>query len=303
MTNCNFNCTFNCSLSVTSGVLTLQKVTSIPTFIIGVLGNIYVFVTFFRRPRKDWTNIMVYITNMAIADSVVLVILPVMTHYYNIELRADLQPMCNVLLATQYVNMYVSIFTVTAISIVRYIAIRCPLKAREIMSRKSALAVCTLIWIVIICISPVYFLKDSTNDKTMCFQRVRESLSLHFILLLTIVGFLLPFLIVLFCSLRVICTLRRQVEVGFRSEKLQCMFVIAANLMVFVTCFFPVHLGFVLKYIAQAHEFSCDAQVFAHNFVHGAMCVSVMNCGLDSFSYYFATKTTWNMCGVRNEEC
>ncbi|KAI7791123.1 G-protein coupled receptor 35.1 [Triplophysa rosa] len=300
MHNCALNCTINCTLSVTSTILKLQKVTSIPTFILGLLVNIYVFVIFSRRPRKEWTNMMIYITNMAIADSVVLVILPIMTYYYNVELHKDLMVICNILLSIYYVNMYVSIFTVTAISVVRYIAIRFPLKARETLSRRSALVVCALIWLVIVCICPVYFLKDSSNDKTMCFQRVRESLSLHFILLLALVGFLLPFLIVLFCSIRVICTLRKQLDVGFRFEKLQCMFIIAANLIVFVICFLPIHCGFLLKYIAQAHEFSCDAQVFAHNFVHGAMCVSIMNCGLDSFSYYFASKTTWNVCG-RNE--
>ncbi|XP_056615627.1 G-protein coupled receptor 35.1 [Triplophysa dalaica] len=303
MQNWTSNYTLDCNLNVTNNTLILHKVTSIPTFILGLLGNIYVFVIFSRRPRKEWTNMMIYITNMAIADSVVLAILPFMIHFYNSKLPPEFKAICNIVLSLFYVNMYVSIFTVTAISVVRYIAVKFPLKAREILSRRSALVVCGLIWLVMLCFCPIYFLKDSGNDKTMCFQRVKESLSLHFILLLTVVGFLLPFLIVLFCSIKIICTLRKRLDVGHRSEKLQCMFIIAANLIVFVICFLPIHFGFILKYIAQSYDFSCDAQVFAHNFVHVAMFVSIMNCGLDSFCYYFATKTTWNICGtkVRNE--
>ncbi|KAA0711942.1 G-protein coupled receptor 35 [Triplophysa tibetana] len=304
MLNCTSNCT-QCNLSVTNNTLILQKVTSIPTFILGLLGNIYVFVIFSRRPRKEWTNIMIYITNMAIADSVVLAILPFMIHFYDSKLRPEFKAICNIVLSLYYVNMYVSIFTVTAISVVRYIAVKFPMKAREILSRRSALVVCGLIWLVMLCFCPIYFLKDSGNDKTMCFQRVRESLSLHFILLLTVVGFLLPFLIVLFCSINVICTLRKGLDVGIRSEKLQCMFIIAANLIVFVICFLPIHFGFILKYIAQSHileksKSNCDMQIFGHNFVHGAMCFSIMNCSLDSFSYYFANKTKWNTCGTNH---
>nr|XP_055074359.1 G-protein coupled receptor 35.1 [Misgurnus anguillicaudatus] len=294
----------NCTLKVTDAFLHVQKAIYIPTFILGVLGNIYVFVIFCRRPRTDWTYMMVYISNMAIADCVLLVILPIKAYYYNSTLQEHSKSTCNFLLSLYYVNMYVSVFTMTTVSVVRYVAIAFPLKAREAFSCKRALVVCALIWLVVGGFSPVYFLKDSDNDKAMCFQRVKETLSLHFIVLLTVVGFLVPLLIMLYCSIKVIYTLRKQLDVGFRSEKIQCIFIIAANLIVFVICFLPVNCGFVLKYIAQAHEFSCDVQFLAHNFVHGAMCLSTMNCCLDCFSYYFATNTRWNICGInqRNEE-
>ncbi|XP_073700912.1 G-protein coupled receptor 35.1 [Garra rufa] len=294
----------NCTLQTTTTVQQLQKVTSIPTFILGVIGNIYVLVMFCRRPRAKWTYMNIYITNMAIADLALLTFLPFKIHYYTRPLAEHLKALCNFVLLVYYVNMYVSIFTITAISVVRYVAIKYPLKAREIISRRNALIVCALIWLTVCSISPVYFVTDSNNDKTMCFQRVKTALSLNFILLLIIVGFLLPFLIMLFCSVRVVCALRKQLDVGTRSEKLQCMFVIVANFVVFVICFLPVHLGYFVKYIVQ-NEYAdaedddgCYYKQLAHNFLHVALYVSNMNCGLDCFSYYFATKTSWNMCCV-----
>lgn len=292
----------NCTLNTTTTVENLQKVTSIPTFIFGVLGNIYVLVMFCRRPRAKWTYMNVYITNMAIADCALLMFLPVKIHYYSRLLEEHLKGLCNFVLSVYYVNMYVSIFIIMAISVVRYVAIKYPMKARSVFSCRNALVVCTLIWLTICSISPVYFITDSSNDKKMCFQRVKGALSLHFVLLLVIVGFLVPFFIMLFCSVTVVCTLRKQLDVGSRSEKIQCMFIIVANLLVFIVCFLPVHLGYLVKYIVQNKyeniddDESCYYKQIAHNFLHVALCISNMNCGLDCFSYFFATKTSWNMC-------
>ncbi|KAK7126381.1 hypothetical protein R3I94_017762 [Phoxinus phoxinus] len=295
----------NCSLNISTGIQSLQ-LAFIPTFILGVLGNIYVLVMFYRRPRADWTYMNIYITNMAIADCVVLVLLPIRiaSYYENTWEFFKLwdqsnKELCYVLVSVYYVNMYVSIFTVTAISVVRYVAIKYPMKSRNILSCRNALVVCALIWLVTCSFSAAFHRVDDPkhNNTIKCFHKNKEEeLPLAFILVLDIVGFLVPFLIMLFCSVRVIYTLRKQLEIGSRGEKLQCIFIIAANLVVFVVCFFPVHFGFFFKYIAQAYKYSCDVQSFAHNFVHFAMFVSSMNCALDCFSYYFATKTSWILC-------
>lgn len=300
-----------CNLNITYGIKSLQLATSIPTFILGVLGNIYLFVMFCRRPRKDWTNMMIYITNLAIADCVVLIILPIrIASYYEASKTSQAnwalwdssnRELCYFLVSVNYVNMYVSIFTMTAISVVRYVAIKYPLKARYIMSRKKALVVCALIWVVMCSLSAIFHYVDNPKNQTdfKCFQKNQDgALPLSFILVLTVAGFLLPFLIMLYCSAKIIHTLRKQLDIGIRAEKIQCMFIITANLIVFVVCFFPVHFGFLFKFILEKSESSCDMQIFAHNFVHGAMCFSIMNCGLDSFSYYFANKTKWNMSGT-----
>ncbi|XP_051979970.1 G-protein coupled receptor 55-like [Xyrauchen texanus] len=305
----------NCTLNITDGIQIFQLATSIPTFIMGVLGNAYILIMFCRQPRSEWNYVKIYITNMAIADCILLVILPIKiaSFYQNLEGTSQLwdhsnKELCYVLVSVYYVNMYVSIFTVTAISVVRYVAIKFPMKASGVLSCRRAMVVCALIWVVNCSFSAAFHRVDDPkqNATIKCFQKNKtEELPLVFILVLNIVGFLLPVLIMLYCSIKVIAKLRKELEIGSRVEKVQCIFIIAANLVVFVICFFPVHLGFLFKYITQANNYSCDVQFLAHNFVHGAMCISSMNCGLDSFSYYFATKRSWNMCctdKTRNEE-
>ncbi|XP_016102142.1 G-protein coupled receptor 55-like [Sinocyclocheilus grahami] len=293
----------NCTLNITTGIQNFQLAALIPTFILGVPGNIYVLVMFCRRPRTDWTYMKIYISNMAIADCVVLMLLPVRIASYIWDSSGlsgqNYKELCYVLVSVYYVNMYVSIFTVTAISVVRYVAIKYPLKAREILCCRNALVVCALIWLVTCSFSAAFHRVDQPKQNTTikCFQKNKEEeLPLAFILVINIIGFLVPFLIMLFCSVTVILKLKKQLAIGSRCEKLQCMFIMAANLAVFVICFFPIHFGFFLKYVTQAHRHECGVQFFAHNFVHGAMCVSSMNCALDCFSYYFATKTSWKLC-------
>uniref|UniRef100_A0A8C2B425 G-protein coupled receptors family 1 profile domain-containing protein n=1 Tax=Cyprinus carpio TaxID=7962 RepID=A0A8C2B425_CYPCA len=296
----------NCTLNITAGVQNFQIAALVPTFILGVLGNIYVLVTFCRRPRADWTYMNIYITNMAIADCVVLVLLPVRIASYGWE-RSRLwdqtnKELCYVLVSVYYVNMYVSIYTVTAICVVRYVAIEYPLKAREILCCRNALLVCALIWLVTCSSSAAFHRVDEPEGNTTikCFQKNKAGvLPLTFILVLNINGFLVPFLIMLFCSISVIVKLKKQLEIGSHSEKIQCMFIIVANLIVFIVCFFPIHFGFFFKYVTQAYDHSCHEQFIAHNFVHGAMCVSSMNCALDCFSYYFATRTSWKLCSAK----
>ncbi|XP_059399443.1 G-protein coupled receptor 35 [Carassius carassius] len=302
----------SCTLNITTGIQNFQLVALIPTFILGVPGNIYVLVMFCRRPRTKWTYMNIYISNMAIADCVVLALLPVrIASYFWVDLVLNDQKykeLCFVLVSAYYVNMYVSIFTVTAISVVRYVAIKYPLKAREALCCRNALVVCVLIWLVTCSFSAAFhrvdeqkdndkFKDNDDNDTFKCFQKNKKTaLPLSFILSMNIIGFLVPFLIMLFCSLRVIFKLKKQLGIGSRCEKLQCMYIIAANLTVFVICFFPFHFGFLLKHLLEVHGHDCDAQFFAHNFVHGAMCVSSMNSALDCVSYYFATKSSWKLC-------
>nr|XP_015216414.1 PREDICTED: G-protein coupled receptor 55-like isoform X2 [Lepisosteus oculatus] len=289
------NISSNCTPTITEGVRTLLTIIYIPTFILGVLGNVTVLVIFVRG-RRHWNDMMTYMTNISIADCFVLISLPFKIYsYYS---TWTLPSLCFVFVSSYYVNMYVSIQTVTAISVVRYIAIKYPFKAQAIMSPWKALIVCILIWVLNCTVSSQFHLVDApenpnkTDDDFRCFQKnTKKPLPLPFILILEIVGFLLPFSLMTFSSLQVIRTLSKQKQVG---EKTQCIRIITTNLTIFAVCFIPFHLGFLLKYIIETHAHdSCDLLQGIHNFVHISMCIANTNCCLDSFCYYFVTKDFW----------
>ncbi|XP_036378614.1 G-protein coupled receptor 55 [Megalops cyprinoides] len=286
----------NCSLNITAEVQIFQLVISIPTFILGLVGNVAVLAILCCRRGKTWSYMMVYIANMAFADCSALISLPFRMYSYQNPWPFP-HDFCLLLVSTYYVNMYVSIFTATAISVVRYVAIKYPFKAKVIMSPRKALAVCVLIWVTVCSFSATFHFVDAPKNDTQlkCFQKNRSKpLPLSFILALDVVGFLLPLITMAFCSLKVIHTLSKQNKVSSRTEKIQCSRIIAANLIVFLICFSPFHIGFLLKFLVETHwPEDCNLLESIHNFVHVSFCIASTNCCLDAFSYYFATRESW----------
>ncbi|XP_061096503.1 G-protein coupled receptor 55-like [Conger conger] len=286
-------------LNITEEVKTVQMVLSVPTFVLGLMGNVAVLAMFFCRRGQSWTYMMVYITNMALADCTNLVFLPFRMYFYRNELPLEMIDFCLVLISVYFVNMYVSIYTITAISVVRYLGIKYPFKAKEILSPWKALLVCAFIWVLLCSLSTCFHFVDTPGKNAThitCFQKNRETpLPIHFILALELLGYALPLITMSFCSVQVIRTLSKQTRASSQMDKkIQCIRIMAANWVVFVVCFTPIHFGFLFKYIVESHwKDNCDLLNGAHNFLHFSFVIANMNCCLDAFSYYFATKDSW----------
>lgn len=149
----------------------------------------------------------------------------------------------------------------------------------------------------------VTLLYSTLYTTTRCFQKNSEQpLPLSFIVVLVLVGYLLPLLIMTFCSVKVIRTLvRRDVCGSSHPERKQSVRIIAANMAVFVVCFSPVHFGYLLKFLNETHwPWDCGRLQFSHSLVHVGSSLASTNCFLDSFSYYFLATSSW---GTLREAC
>ncbi|KAL2090218.1 hypothetical protein ACEWY4_014906 [Coilia grayii] len=295
-----------CNLTLGTKVQDFQMVIAIPTFILGFLANSAVLVLFCRQWR-NCSDMMVYLANIVLADSTALVSLPFRMYSYRKSWPFS-RGSCQVLISTYFVNTYVSIFTTMAISVVRFVAIKFPFKARAVMSPLKALMVCVLTWVVPCSLSAVFH--DVAANSTMrCFQKDSDRpLPLSFILVLDVVGFLLPLIVMTFCSVNVIRTLVKKDMSKNHPERKQSVRIIAANLAVFIVCFSPVHFGYMLKFLSETYwSHDCGRLQFAHSFVHVASSLASTNCFLDSFSYYFLATSSWGTlreacCGTQQRE-
>lgn len=300
-----------CNLTIASGVLKFQMVTAIPTFIFGVFVNVAVLVLFCRQWR-NCSDMMVYLANISLADITVLVSLPFRMYSYKNPWPFSVNS-CLVFVSTYFVNMYISIFTATAISVVRFIAVKYPFKARAVMSPWKALAVCASIWVVNGCLSArfhnVDYPQSNSSSDFRCFQKnSHRPLPLSFILTLVLWGYLLPLVVIVFCSVTVIRILSRRTNSSVTPQRSQSVHIIAANMAVFVVCFSPLHFGYLFKYLVETHwQEDCGLQQFAHSFVHVANSLASTNCFLDAFSYYFLARGSWGtvkeaFCGTQCKE-
>ncbi|XP_073704175.1 G-protein coupled receptor 55-like [Garra rufa] len=282
---------FNCSpeRNHTDAVISLfERVAYTPVFIVGLTFNITALCIFCRLRR--WTDTHIYMFNLLAADFLAIIFLPF--KILDAFCKIDPSALCTVLLCTQYFNMYCSVFTITAISIHRFIAVRFPFLTKALVSKSKTIAIsaCFFIWTIIAVICIIYH-EDLHKDKLRsCYDRkLREKLQKQFFLLLEILGYLIPVLIVIICSTQTIYILVRSfrhVQGRDRVERKNIAALITANMFTFILCFTPVHIGLLLQYLTTEDS----GEDFVHVFLDVSEWIAITNCCLDSIGYYFLLK-------------
>ncbi|KAF7668665.1 hypothetical protein LDENG_00297660 [Lucifuga dentata] len=107
-------------------VETLQAVAYAPLFLLGFLINAAALWAFIAR-RHTWTDTHIYMLNLVIADSTLILFLPF--RIYDAFFCLSKTALCTFLISSHYINMYASILTSMAISVNRYLAVSFPLQA------------------------------------------------------------------------------------------------------------------------------------------------------------------------------
>ncbi|XP_054691873.1 G-protein coupled receptor 35-like [Grus americana] len=254
-------------------------------FFFGALFNALALWMFFCKIKK-WTETRVYVINLVFADCFVICTLPSMAYLlWNKSTRDEL---CQFTEAMYFINMVVSIYIVSFISIDRYIAIKHPLKARTFRSPSKAALLCGLLWVSVITgailqlwwrHADLCFQKDTTMPTTL------RLLSIFFV-------FTLPLAILTFCSAEVIRNLKRCLNKNSPEDKLiqKAVHIIYANMIVFLICFLPAYLGLLVRFIMESVGATCFLLQVMKNFSSVTRCIATSNCCLDSICYYFVTK-------------
>lgn len=264
-----------------------ERVAYIPVFIVAFSFNITALYMFCHI--KCWTDTHIYMINLMAADFLAIIFLP----FRILEAFCPIEPsvLCSFLLCTQFSNMYCSIFIITAISIHRFIAVRFPFLTKALAPKSKIIATteCIIIWVIIAVICACNY-DDLVPEKLDgCYDRkLEKKLKTSFFLLLEILGYLIPVVIVIFCSTQTIYILvrsLRHVEGKERVERKKIAAIITANMFTFIVCFTPVHIGILLQYLSDK-----SGEKLVHEFLDVAEWIATTNCGLDSIGYYFLLK-------------
>ncbi|KAM4550900.1 G-protein coupled receptor 35 [Odontesthes bonariensis] len=276
-----------CINGSTNTVDTLQGVAYSFLFLLGLVVNAAVLCAFIAK-RKSWTDTHIYMLNLALADFALILFLPFRIYDYFFCLPKTL--LCTFLIYTHYINMYASMYTTTAISVHRYLAIRFPLQARSWRRKKVvAVAVCVIIWVFLVTMVVVFCEQNSTEHLWTCYERRKDHpMSLTVISLLVFVGFLIPLLIIVFCSSRIICILLKTPDNS--EERKSIVGIVTANVIVFVVCYTPIHIAFLINYNQEVTENWESTSLPAHMFLLVCEWIASTNCCFDSISFYFLLK-------------
>lgn len=275
-------------------------------FIVGLIMNIvamYIF-TCTLKVRNETTT---YMMNLVVSDLLFVLTLPLRAFYF---IRKDWPfggLLCKLSVSLFYTNMYGSILFLTCISVDRFLAIVYPFRSRELRTKRNAKIVCVAVWILVLSGSlPTGFLLDSTpsqsnSDAKYCFENFsskqwKSHLS-KMVIFIETVGFFLPLLLNVFCSVMVLQKLRKPQTVarGGKLNKTKILRMIMVHLFIFCFCFIPYNVNLVFYSLVRTKTLQgCAVESVVRTIYPIALCIAVSNCCFDPIVYYFTSETIQN---------
>ncbi|KAM3936687.1 proteinase-activated receptor 1-like [Leptodactylus fuscus] len=241
------------------------------------------------------TPAVVYMLNLAIADVLFVAMLPFNIVYRfsgnNWQIR---EGMCRIVTAAFYCNMYCSILLMTSISVDRYMAVVFPIHSRSWRTKKRAWLVCVFIWLISIASTVPLLLTKQTIyidslDITTCHDVLELKNQQHFYMYyftaFSCIFFFIPLFITIFCYVVIIRTLSKRSKDIENSSKTRAILLTIIVLTVFIICFGPTNLIFLMHYL---HFHNGHAESLYYVYILCACISSISSC-LDPLIYYYAS--------------
>lgn len=223
------------------------------SFLIGAPGNLLVIWTILRHVKKRSHTVML-ILHLAAADLLVLITLPLwiysLAHSWIFG-----EACCKAMVFMINACMYSSVFLITIMSVERFVAVRYPFASADWKRKKALnkllLALWTAAFLFSIPVIPTQVVGDEDGEEH-CLYRLYTSTAqeLVCVLLETLVGYILPFIILVVCYG---CLCSRITQMNFKSKRKSTV-LIASVVVAFAICWTPHHIGNILSLIILATE-------------------------------------------------
>lgn len=262
--------------------------------LVNLSGNgLSMWLLLFRTYPK--TPSIIFMINLTITDLALGLALPFQIMYqlhdYNWTLGSS---MCNVLTVTFFVNMYCSILTMTAISVERYMGIVKPIRYKQTKVKiRNAIFACMAMWAIVLAVLSPLEKTDLTFhvqelNITTCFDILKKdmlpSVAHWAAFLFAMFGFLFlcPFIITVYCYIRIICALIKNSKSIQKGRAVRLAFIV---LFVFTFCFAPNNILLLAHTVAKLYYGKS-----LYMYYKLSLSLSCINSCLDPFIYYLASK-------------
>ncbi|XP_042348808.1 probable G-protein coupled receptor 174 [Plectropomus leopardus] len=273
----------------------------------GLLGNVlalWVFKVYIRETKKA----VVFMMNLAVADLLQVLSLPLRIYYYLYNTWPFGHPLCMICFYLKYVNMYASIYFLVCVSVRRCELIMRPLRYNS-SRRKGDLLICALGWLLVcLCCLPFPLLRNPSSEPysnasrgLVCFSELpMRTVSIPaawaLLILAELLGFIIPLILVLACTCLTAGSLRKPTTgaIPDRGEKRRALRMVLSCAVVFLVCFVPYHITMPLDFLVKADALSsCALRDLILRCHPVTLCLASLNCSLDPLMYYFTTDEFW----------
>ncbi|XP_042354797.1 lysophosphatidic acid receptor 6-like [Plectropomus leopardus] len=271
-------------------------------FVVGLIFNsvaVYIFACTLKLRNETTT----YMINLVVSDSLFVLSLPFRIVYFIKRHWMFGDVLCKISVALFYTNMYGSILFLTCISVDRFLAIVHPLRSQTIRTKRNAKLACCMVWVMVLSgsIPTGIFLETSSErnaEKHFCFENYskkqwKAELS-KVVVFIETVGFIIPLLVNVFCSIKVLQTLRnpQTISRGGNLNKAKILRMIIVHLLIFCFCFIPYNVNLIFYALVRTKALKgCYTEHVVRTIYPIALCIAVTNCCFDPVIYYFTSET------------
>lgn len=286
----------NITLSILQTKWTNNLISSIYVIVtlLNLGGNgLSLWLLLFRTSPKSPS--IIFMINLTITDLALGLMLPFQIAYLMQDYNWTLGPgMCNTLTVVFFANMYCSILTMTAISVDRYMGIVKVMRFKEWRQKtKYAICSCVIMWAIVLAVLSPLITTDLTFhvkelNITTCFDVLKKNMLptiahwAAFLFGMFVILFLCPFIITVYCYIRIICALVKNANSSQKGRAIRLAFTV---LFVFIVCFAPNNVLLLAHSVTKLYF-----EKSLYMYYKLSLSLSCINSCLDPFIYYFASK-------------
>ncbi|XP_032981597.1 kappa-type opioid receptor isoform X2 [Rhinolophus ferrumequinum] len=218
----------------------------------------YVYMGDNCRYTKMKTATNIYIFNLALADALVTTTMPFQSTVYLMNSWPFGDVLCKIVISIDYYNMFTSIFTLTMMSVDRYIAVCHPVKALDFRTPLKAKIINICIWLLSSSVGISAIVLGGTKvreDIIECSLQFPDDdyswWDLFMKICVFVFAFVIPVIIIIICYTLMILRLKsvrllsgsREKDRNLRRITRLVLVVVA----VFIICWTPIHIFILVE--------------------------------------------------------
>lgn len=230
------------------------------TFLLGLPANLLVLFVYVRKARKRGaTPNVVYALNLCFANLVLVAWLPVKALETLLQDWRLPAPVCPVYSFFLFSSLYGSCLFITAVTVGRYLSIAFPIIYKRYRRARISCFICVALWALVLLHLSIALVAErganfvsTEDDASACYDHFSASqlaILLPLRLEMAIVLFILPLIVMSFCTLRCVTLVWRSNLP--RMGKRRVLTVALSTLAVFVVCYVPYNASHIVGFVLE----------------------------------------------------
>ncbi|OCT68218.1 psychosine receptor [Xenopus laevis] len=269
----------------------LFPVAYITVIIISIPTNcISLYVSCLQIKKKN--ELGIYLFNLSFADLLYTLVLPVWVYYslnHNNWMLSE--HVCSLVAFLLHSNLYSSAGFLTCISLDRYFAVVHPLNFSQIRTRRTAIIVSVVVWLIQHLSNAIILTKNelfnSTGDLTCYDVFPMEQWKSTFNIIHICIGHLLPLCIMVLCYQRIFAAVKKNQATGDR-DKQKIKQLLLTIIVSFVISFTPYHVVLFIRSVGEPKNCTFAKNMFVPYKL--TLALTSINCIADPFLYCFVSE-------------